>query len=381
MQTEPKGSVALLGSAHPLRGGIAAYNERLAREFIQTGYDTKIFNFSLQYPGILFPGKSQYSSEPAPEGILIETCINSINPVNWVINGNKIKKAAYDLLIIKYWLPFMAPCAGTIARIAKKNRHTKVISIVDNIIPHEKNGVDKMLSSYFVKSVDGFVVMSDAVMQDLLLFDDKKPRIFCPHPLYDSFGEIIPKSEAKNRLGLDEKFNYILFFGFIRDYKGLDILLEAFADDRFRSKPLKLIVAGEFYTDPRPYYDIIAKHELSGDVIISDDFIPDSRVGEYFCAADLVVQPYKDASQSGVTQIAYHFHKPMIVTNVGGLAEIVPDNKVGYVTEAVVKPVADAICRFYEENKEAEFSANAAIEKEKYSWERMVEAILKVSGN
>ena len=375
-----KKSVALLGSAYPLRGGIAAYNERIAREFIKNDFETKIFNFSMQYPGILFPGKTQYSSEPPPDGITIDTCINSVNPLNWWINGKKIKKANYDLLIIKYWLPFMAPCLGSIARIVKKNGHTKVISIVDNIIPHEKKPVDKILSSYFVNSVDGFVVMSDSVMKDMLLFDDKKPRIFCPHPLYDSFGPMIPKQEAKKRLNLDENFNYILFFGFIRDYKGLDILLEAFADGRFREKPLKLLVAGEFYTDSKPYFDIIEKHHLQENVIISNDFIPDSKVGEYFCAVDLVVQPYKDATQSGVTQIAYHFHKPMVVTNVGGLAEIVPDNKVGYVTEANSGAVADAIARFYDENKEEEFTDNAAIEKNKYSWQNMIDSILNVSG-
>lgn len=380
MSGNTKLSVAILGSVHPLRGGIAAYNERIAHEFIRSGHSVKIYNFSLQYPSILFPGKTQYSSEPPPADLLIDTCVNSINPLNWMSVGRKIRNARHDLMIVKYWLPFMAPCLGTISSIVRSNSGIRVVSIVDNIIPHEKRPVDRHLSSYFVKRVDGFVAMSDAVMKDLETFDNKKPKVFCSHPLYDSFGEMIDKEEAKKRLGLDLSCHYILFFGFIRDYKGLDILLEAFADERFRSRKVRLLVAGEFYTDPQPYRDIINKNRLQEEVIMSNDFIPDSRVGEYFCASDIVVQPYKDATQSGVTQIAYHFNKPMIVTNVGGLPEIVPDDKVGFVCEPDKVSVADAIIRFYDENRENEFSANAAAEKEKYSWQRMLEAVFKAAG-
>ena len=371
----------IIGAAHPLRGGLATYNERLARAYIEKGWDVIIYTFSLQYPGFLFPGKSQYSVERVPAGLNIRVRVNSINPFNWKKAGKEIKKQRPDLVIVKFWIPFMAPCLGTICRIIRKNRHTKIVSIIDNLIPHERRPGDKLLIRYWVNSADGFIVMSRSVLAEINQFLTRKPRptFFCPHPLYDSFGKSIPKSEAKERLGLDPGFSYLLFFGFIRDYKGLDLLLEAFADERLRSLPLKLIVAGEFYTDAKPYYELLDQLHLREHVIMRNEFIPDSAVADYFCASDIVVQPYKSATQSGVTQIAYHFNKPMIITNVGGLAEFVPDGKVGYIVEPVVSEIASAILRFFNERREDEFSANAAVEKQKYSWGKMLEAIAKVA--
>lgn len=371
----PSKSVVILGSSHPLRGGLAAYNERLARAFTQLGYEVKIITFSLQYPNFLFPGKTQYSDEPTPVDLNIEISVNSVNPINWIKIGKKIQSLKPDLLIVKYWIPVMAPCLGTIARIARKNRKTKVISILDNIIPHEKRPGDNLLSGYFARSVDGFVAMSKEVMSDLELFDHQKPREFCPHPLYDHFGKLQTKVKAKEKLGLDQNTQYLLFFGFIRDYKGLDLLLKAMADDRIRAMKLKLLVAGEFYTDSKPYFDLIEKLDLTENVMMANDFIPDSKIADYFNACDIVVQPYKDATQSGVTQIAYHFEKPMITTNVGGLAEIVPDGKVGFVVNPVVNEIADAIVRFYTEKREPGFISEIKTEKLKYSWERMIQTI------
>lgn len=370
-----KKKIIILGTAHPFRGGLATYNERLAKEYINQGHEVIIYTFSLQYPGFLFPGKSQYSDNPVPDNLKIKVCVNSVNPLNWWRVGNEIKNLRPDLLIIKYWIPFMAPCFGTIARKVKKNKYTKIVSILDNIIPHEKHHTDKLLSDYFVKHVDGFVAMSHSVLKDIDLFDKNKPRVFCEHPLYDTFGEQLLKDDAKQKLGLDKEFNYILFFGFIREYKGLDILLKAFADNRFRDMAIKLIIAGEFYVDNKPYIDLINSHNLSDYIIMATDFIPDNQVAAYFCASDIVVQPYKSATQSGVTQIAYHFNKPMIVTDVGGLAEIIPHEKVGYVVKPDTAELAEAILRFYDEKKEEVFSANAAIEKLKYSWKRMTDAI------
>ena len=249
----------IIGAAHPLRGGLATYNERLARAYIEKGWDVMIYTFSLQYPGFLFPGKSQYSVERVPAGLNIRVRVNSINPFNWKKAGKEIKKQRPDLVIVKFWIPFMAPCLGTICRIIRKNRHTKIVSIIDNLIPHERRPGDKLLIRYWVNSADGFIVMSRSVLAEINQFLTRKPKptFFCPHPLYDSFGKSIPKSEAKERLGLDPGFSYLLFFGFIRDYKGLDLLLEAFADERLRSLPLKLIVAGEFYTDAKHYYELL----------------------------------------------------------------------------------------------------------------------------
>ncbi len=370
--------VVLIGPAYPLRGGLATFNERLIREYLKRGSQAEIYTFSLQYPAFLFPGKTQLSTETAPKDISISINVNSVNPMNWIKIGLKLKKQRPDLVIVKYWMPFMAPCFGTICRIIKGNRHSRIISIIDNIIPHERRPGDRLLSGYWVRTADGFVTMSEAVSADLDTFNKNKPKIFCPHPLYDNFGEAILKEVAMKQLHLDPGFRYVLFFGFIRDYKGLDLLLKAFNDIRLKEACIKLLVAGEFYCDSKPYYDLIEEYHLQDLVIMSNDFIPDSQVLNYFCASDLVVQPYKNASQSGVTQIAYHFNKPMIITNVGGLAEFVPDGKVGYVVEPEPAEIANAIMKFFDEGREAEFSANAAMEKEKYSWGRMIEAIDKL---
>ncbi len=370
-----KPTMVLVGSAWPLRGGLANFNERLVRAFQEKGYQCLLFTFSLQYPGFLFPGKSQYSTEPAPKDLEIKVCVNSINPINWIRTGLRIKKMKPDLVVMKFWIPFMAPCLGTIARIARWNRHTKVISILDNIIPHEKRPGDRILATYWVKSVDGFISMSRSVMQELELFDRKKPRTFSPHPIYDNFGKAVDKAEARALLGLETGERYLLFFGFIRDYKGLDLLLKAMADPGIRERKIRLIVAGEFYTDAGPYHQLIREHHLDDRVLMHTDFIPDSKVYQYFCAADLVVQPYKSATQSGVTQIAYHFDKPMIITDVGGLAEFVPDGETGFVVEPEPGAIARGIIRFYEEDREEAMVEKVKREKIKYSWEHMVNRI------
>jgi glycosyltransferase involved in cell wall biosynthesis len=376
-----KRKIIIIGSAYPLRGGLSAYNERLAKAYQDNGDEVLVYTFSLQYPNFLFPGKTQFSDGSPPEGLDIKVKINSVNPINWLKTGKEIKKLNPDLVIIKFWIPFMAPSLGKIARIIRKNNHSKVISIIDNIIPHEKRPGDKMFGRYWVNSVDGFIAMSKSVLDDLNTFDKKKPKLFCPHPLYDNFGKIYSKAEAKALLRLDKDINYILFFGFIRDYKGLDILLEAMAMDNLKKLPVKLLVAGEFYTDSKPFYDIIEKHNLKEKLVMATDFIPDEEVGKYFCAADMVVQPYKDATQSGVTQIAYHFNKPMITTDVGGLAEIVPDGKVGYVTNPNAKEISEAIWNFYKLNKEDEFVENVKLEKNKYTWENLLMTIDKLIEN
>lgn len=381
-QKQEKRTIVIVGSAYPLRGGgIATFNERMAKAFMDNGDEVKIYTFSLQYPSFLFPGKTQYSDEEPPEGLDIDVLVNSINPFNWIKVGRLLKKQAPDIIVLRYWIPFMAPCLGTIARIARKNRKTQVIAIADNIIPHEHKPGDKLFSGYFVKSVDAFVTMSKSVLNDLNKFDNQKPKKYTPHPLYDNFGEVIPKETAKKQLGLDTKTNYILFFGFIRDYKGLDILLEALANKKLRELPLKLLIAGEFYTKPDKYTEIIKKHKLEDYIELRTDFIANTDVHKYFCAADVVVQPYKTATQSGITQVAYHFNKPMITTNVGGLSELIPNEKVGYVVNPDKHELAEAILRFYKNDKEAEFSKNAKAEKRKYSWDVFVKNLLSLLQN
>jgi len=369
-------NVIIIGTAYPFRGGgMSTYNERLARAFQQRGDKVTIYTFSLQYPGFLFPGKTQYSIEPPPSDLNIKVKINSVNPYNWIRVGLEIKKLNADIIIIRYWMPFMAPCLGTLARIIRRNKHSKVVAITDNIIPHEKMPGGTLLSRYFVKSCDGYIAMSRAVLLDLAKFDKIRPRLFSPHPLYDNFGAAVPKSLAKKHLGLEEETKYILFFGFIREYKGLDLLIKAFADERFRKLPVKLLIAGEFYIDGKPYLELIDQLGLKDEIILRTEFIENSEIVNYFCASDIVAQPYKDATQSGVTQIAYHFEKPMLTTNVGGLSEMVPDGKVGYVVTPDVNEISEALLRFFNENKEQEFSAYAAIEKKRFSWEILLEKI------
>lgn len=366
--------IIILGTAYPYRGGLAAFNERLATEYQKQGNDVEMYTFTLQYPSFLFPGKTQYSPDPAPENLTIYRKVNSCNPFNWLKVGKEIAKKNADVVIFAYWMSFMAPCMGTIARKIKKNGHTKVIALVHNMIPHEPNVLDKFLPPYFVKSMDGFMALSESVVKDIEKFDQRNcPKRFSPHPIYDHYGELLPREKALQLLNLDPQNRYALFFGFIRAYKGLDLLLEAFADERLSQSNLKLLVAGEFYGDPNPYLQKIKDLKIEDSVILHNDYIPDHEVNRFFSAADIVAQPYKTATQSGVTQIAFHFEKPMLVTNVGGLPEIVPDGKIGYVVEPEPKPIADALCRFFTENKQEEFSHNVIEEKKKYAWSTFTE--------
>ncbi len=372
--------IVILGTAYPYRGGLAAFNERLAHEALAAGDQVEVLTFTMQYPDFLFPGKTQYSDDPAPKDLSIRRVMNSINPLSWIRTGQMIRRMKPDLLIIKFWIPLMAPCLGTIARIAKRGG-VRVVSVLDNVIPHEPKPWDGVLIRYFIRSVDGFVAMSESVRQDCLLFISKKhpKRVeLCPHPLYDNFGEIVDKAEARRQLGLPETGKILLFFGFIRDYKGLDLLLRAYADARLQNEQVHLVVAGEFYNNSEKYYALEKELGLKQPVIWRTEFIPDEQVRVYFSAADLIVQPYKTATQSGVTQIAYHFRKPMLVTNVGGLAEIVPNGEVGYVTAVDPQAIADALADFCAREDSECFRMGIEEERQKYSWSRMLQTIKSV---
>lgn len=371
--------VIIIGPAHPLRGGLATFNQRLAKEFNDLGHECSIYSFSLQYPSFLFPGKTQFTDEPAPANLAIHSVINSINPFNWLKIGNRLKNEKADLVIVRYWLPFMGPALGTILRRVKKNKHTRVICIADNIIPHEKRFGDKPFTTYFIKPIDGFITMSEKVMSDLKRFTTAKPAELVQHPLYDTFGDIISKTEARNNLGLPANDSIILFFGFIRKYKGLDILLDAMKILKDRSAGVRLLIAGEFYEDENGYHQQIRHLGIEDQLILRTDFIPDSEVRNYLCAADAVIQPYRNATQSGVTPLAYHFEKPMVVTNVGGLPSLVPDGKVGLVVEPDAVSIANGIERFYQLGEDY-FIPHLRNEKIKYSWTRLVEKIKSVAG-
>ena len=357
---------------------MSTFNERLAKALQDNGHTVTIYTFSLQYPGFLFPGSTQLSEEPAPEGLNIKVVINSMNPFNWIKIGKRIKKENPDLIVVRYWLPLLGPCLGTILRIAKKNKHSKVVCIADNIIPHEKRTGDTAFTKYFIKPVDAFITMSQQVLDDLGKFNTAKPAKYVPHPLYDNFGEKISKEEARNKLKINNEELIILFFGFIRKYKGLDILLDAMKLIRYPAsaiRPPLLLVAGEFYDDRKSYDEQIKQLGVEDSLILKTSFIANSEVKYYFCAADVVVQPYRNATQSGVTPLAYHFEVPMIVTNVGGLATMVPDGKAGLVAEPTAASIAAKITEYFQKGED-HFLPGLIEEKKKYSWDEMVDAIL-----
>jgi glycosyltransferase involved in cell wall biosynthesis len=372
--------IIIIGPAYPLRGGLASYDERLAKAFQEQGHSTSIYTFSLQYPGFLFPGTTQFSTDPAPIDLNIHVRINSVNPFNWYSVGDELKKINADLIVVRYWIPFMGPCFGTILRRVKKNKHTKVVCIADNVVPHEKRLGDVAFTKYFLKPIDSFITMSESVLSDLKKFEPNKPAIFVPHPLYDNFGEKISKEVARKKLGLAADQKIILFFGFIRKYKGLDILLDAMKilQDKNSHQKIKLLIAGEFYGDRKPYDIQIEKLGLKEALILRTDFIADSEVKYYLCAADAVIQPYRDATQSGVTPLAYHFEKPMIVTNVGSLPSLVPDNKVGLVAEPNAVSIAKKILEYFEKGEQY-FLPNLIEEKKKYCWQNMTDSIIKIA--
>ncbi len=369
----PKQKVIIIGPAFPFRGGIANFNNALAQEYYKRGDDVTLYSFTLQYPGFLFPGTTQYESGKTPKELKIKTLINSVNPFNWVKVARKINTEKPDLVIIRYWLPFMAPCLGSIARLL--NSKIKILAITDNVFPHEKRIGDTLFTRYFVKSCDAFLSLSESVLDDLNKFIPSTSKKFIPHPIYNIFGKKIDKNTAIKNLGLNVNDKHLLFFGFIRKYKGLGLMLKAMADNRIKELGVKLVIAGEFYDSKQEYLDLINELEISDNIILKSNFISSNKVKDYFCACDMITQTYKTATQSGVTQIAYSFDRPMLVTDVGGLAEIVPHNKVGYVTSQNPTAVADCIIDFYKNNREEEFSLNTFKEKERFSWKSFVDGV------
>lgn len=371
--------IVILGTAWPYRGGLAAFNERLAKQFVTEGHDVEVVTFTLQYPSFLFPGKTQYSNEIAPEGLKIVQEINSCNPWSWIKVGRRLKNEVPDLVISCYWMAFFAPCYGIIEKIVRSNGKTKCIALVHNMIPHEPSVLDKLLAPFYVKQNDGFVALSDSVVKDIASLDkENKPKTFSPHPVYDHYGDKMDKKEACKALGLDEEKNYMLFFGLVRAYKGLDLLLDAFGKVKDDLTNLQLIIAGEFYEDEEKYRKQILDKGLTSRVILKNEFIADADLRKYFGAAYLIVQPYKTATQSGVTQVAFHFEKPCLVTNVGGLGEIIHHGKMGYAVEPRVEAIAASLLDYYQNDRQEAFTRYLIKEKELYGWNIMAQAFYRI---
>ena len=371
--------IIILGTAWPYRGGLATFNERLARQFMSEGHEVEVWTFTLQYPSFLFPGKTQYTNEPAPRALVIRRELNSCNPFNWIRVGKAVRKAAPDLLICCYWMSFFAPSYGLVSKMAQRNGKTKCVALVHNMVPHEPSILDKLFAPYFVKRQNGFVALSESVVKDIDKLDKAgKPKSFSPHPIYDHYGERMTKEEACKALGLDGKKDYMLFFGLVRAYKGLDLLLDAFGKVKNELPNVQLIIAGEFYEDEDKYRTQIADLGLTERVIVRNEFVPDGDLRKYFGAADLIVQPYKTATQSGVTQVAFHFEKPMLVTNVGGLGEIVHDHKMGYACAPNAESIAEDLLDYYRNKRQEAYTAYLQKEKTKYAWSNMTRAFIKI---
>jgi glycosyltransferase involved in cell wall biosynthesis len=381
--------IILLGTAYPYRGGLATFNERLAAQFIAEGHEVELWTFTLQYPSFLFPGKTQYSTELPPANLTIRRVLNSCNLFSWLRVAYRLRKTAPDILICCYWMAFFAPAFGLVSRIVRRNAKTKTIALVHNMVPHEPSVLDRLFAPYFVHSQDAFVALSESVLKDIENIETHvtrnpspvTPKSFIPHPVYDHYGSPMSKSEACAALGLPPDKDYMLFFGLVRAYKGLDLLLSAFAMVKDLLPDLQLIIAGEFYEDEDLYRAQISSLALSDRVIIRNEFIPDADLRKYFGAASLIVQPYKTATQSGVTQVAFHFEKPMLVTNVGGLGEIVHDHKMGYACNPSPEVIAHCIADYYTNRRQDSYTRYLVSEKAKYSWSRLTAAFLQAYSN
>lgn len=371
--------IVLISPAHPLRGGIAASAERVAQSLQALGHDCVIYSYRAQYPAFLFPGKTQYTDAPPPRNVAIRTVLHAYNPFNWFFSARQIVRERPDIVVARFWLPFMGPCLGTILRLCGffSNKKTRFTGWIDNILPHEKRPGDRLFTRFFTHAVDDFVVMSRAVEAELRDFVGPGRVVrYAPHPLYDNYGPAPPMPESRARLGLDAHALLVLFFGFIRAYKGLDLLLQALADPRLEALGVQALIAGEPYEDWAPYERLIREGGLERRVREVQDYIPESEVGLYFAAADLAVQPYKSATQSGITQIAFHYGLPVVVTDVGGLREVVDHEHNGYVVQPDPHAIADAIFDFFEKKRGDEMRRAVRKSAAKYSWENLALALL-----
>ncbi|MFQ5486090.1 MAG: glycosyltransferase, partial [Desulfobacterales bacterium] len=338
--------ITIISPAYPFRGGIAQSTGMLYKKLAQRNHRVNIINYRRQYPTFLFPGKRQVVAKSDKSGaVASDRLIDSVFPPSWVKTYRKIKRENSGLVIVRYWMPFFAPCLGTICWLLKRFADTKVLYICDNIIPHERRFGDVTLTRFALKRADFFILLSDFVKKDLLkLFPQARYRVV-PHPVYEIDEQPIPKGVAKKKLGISDE-DVILFFGLVRAYKGLDVLLQAMPAI-LKRMPAKLLIVGEFYEDEEKYRNVIEELKIAESVFLHNDFVENDKVGLYFSAADVLVLPYKSATQSGIVQLAYHFEKPCIVTDVGGLSEVVINERTGYVVEPEnPNAVAKAVLKF-----------------------------------
>ena len=368
--------IIIVGPASPLRGGISDFNEALAKSFYEKNIKIEIVSFSLQYPKILFPGKSQNRatiSQSFP--YKISPLINSINPFSWLKSAKYILSQNPDKVIIRFWMPFFAPCLGIISSIIKK-KNIQVTGIVDNAIAHEKRVGDNMLVNFFLKKCHHHITLSKKVKNDIKAINSNISVKALFHPIYNNYKPLTEKKLALKKLHL-KNGKYILFFGLVRKYKGLDLAIRAMADKKIISQNIKLVVAGEFY-ESEDVYNKLINHLNLKNIIIFNEFVDTDKVPDFFSISNLVILPYKSATQSGVTQLAMNYNKPMLVTNVGGLPEIVDHLKDGYISSTDPKEISKHILNYFSnENNEIKMSEALSKKKQLYSWGHFTDEILK----
>ena len=368
--------IVLVGPFPPFRGGISDLNAALA-DHLSKRHEIHAINFTTQYPKVLFPGKTQFKKGDSAQEVDSIRCLSSINPFSWRKTAYKIIDIDPDLVLFRFWLPFFAPAFSGVAKKIRKYSDATIMAICDNIIPHEERLLDTRLTKRFFGFIDSFIVLSKKVENELLSFIPEAKYKYSPHPIYSIFNNTLSKEQAKAELKLATK-KVLLFFGLIREYKGLDILINAMEKIKTELEDYTLLIVGECYENENKYTDLIKKAGITDNVKCHYSFIPDNEVGKYFSAADVVVLPYKTASQSGIVQIAYHFDTPVIVSNVGGLPEIVDEGKTGYCVEPNSNAFAKAIKAFYENDNISEMNSNISEYKSQFSWDAMVKAIEKL---
>ncbi len=370
-----KQRIIIIGTAYPMRGGIAHFMALLYKTLLEHGHKVKIISFKRQYPSIFFPGKTQQDKSQEIEPLPSEAILDSIGPMSWLKTFLRIYQYQPQLIIFKYWMPFFAPCYAAVSFLTRLFTNAKIMYICDNIVPHESRPEDRLLTRIGLWNVHYFIVMSKIVKEALLSYRPQAKYHEAPHPVYEYFQDKYTQQQARQefRLSIDDKV--ILFFGYVRQYKGLQILLEAMPQV-LKALPVKLLVAGEFYDNKENYTSLIKKLTIEKAVAIFDDYIPNEKVGLFFSAADVVVLPYITATQSGIIQIAYHYNKPVITTRVGGLCEVVEEGKTGFtVPPENSEKLATAIVNFYKANETIHFAENIKSYKQQFSWHRFVSEI------
>lgn len=369
--------IAYLSTFYPFRGGIAQFNASLYRAFEREN-EIRAFTFTRQYPNMLFPGETQLVTEKDNvDRIPSIEILDSINPFTYYKTAQRILEFVPTIMINKFWMPFFSPSLGKVSKILKKNGVTN-FSILDNVIPHERRFGDIALTKYFLHQQDAFVVMSETVKNDLLSLIPDAKYIYFPHPIYDHFGKLLEKKSAQEKLKIPAGKKVLLFFGFIRDYKGLDLLLKSL---NLLPDDYHLIIAGEVYGNFEKYNNLIQDLNLENRITRAVKYISDSEVPLYFSAADVCVLPYKSATQSGIVGISYHFDLPIIATNVGSLNEMIDPYNTGMVINEISEnAISEAISNYFDKRLYLDFIQNMNIYKENYSWDKLAKEIESFSG-